>query len=113
MKELDNLARDAIAAQRLGLSYGHYKVLHPHTAEAEDEPPAPEEWDRKDRIPVIATCVNSGETRYYFCIKDAERDGFCHNNVGRCIAGRQATHKGWRFRRATVEEIKKNEGAAV
>lgn len=36
----DRLSRDAMAAQAAGLSYGRYKVLHPHTEEvvSEEEP---------------------------------------------------------------------------
>lgn len=37
-KPLDHLARDVLAAQAAGLSYGNYKAKHPHTGEDSDEP---------------------------------------------------------------------------
>ena len=36
-KHLDRLTRDAIAAQKAGMTYGKYKALHPHTPEEDDE----------------------------------------------------------------------------
>lgn len=33
----DHLTRDAIAAQKAGMSYGKYKALHPHTGDDEPE----------------------------------------------------------------------------
>jgi len=34
-KNLDNLTKDAIAAEKAGMSYGQWKAQHPHTGETQ------------------------------------------------------------------------------
>lgn len=36
-KPFDRLAADAIAAEKAGMSYGKWKVLHPHTPDPEEK----------------------------------------------------------------------------
>lgn len=36
-KPMDNLTRDAIAAQKAGMSYGKYKALHPNTRDDDEK----------------------------------------------------------------------------
>ena len=38
-KKMDRLSRDATEALKVGMSYGKWKALHPHTAEEEIEVP--------------------------------------------------------------------------
>lgn len=52
-KEMDQLTKDSIAAQKAGMSYGQWKALHPNTGEA----PKPVEVD----IERIRTCVICGK----------------------------------------------------
>ena len=54
-KHLDRLTRDAIAAQKAGMSYGKYKTLHPHTPDEDDE-----EELVADPGTVIAICERCG-----------------------------------------------------
>lgn len=55
-KKMDRLTRDAIAAQEAGMSYGKWKVLHPHTPDEDDE-----EEMAIDPDSVVATCECCGE----------------------------------------------------
>lgn len=41
-REMDNLAKDAAAALKAGMSYGRWKALHPNTKDIEEEPAVPE-----------------------------------------------------------------------
>ena len=36
-KPFDRLAADAVSAEKAGMSYGRWKVLHPHTPEPEEK----------------------------------------------------------------------------
>ena len=63
-KPLDNLTRDALAAEAAGMSYGNYKAMHPHTGSY----PAP----GPDACRRIITCANCGKeivvmTRRKYC----------------------------------------------
>ena len=48
---MDRLTRDSIAAQRAGMTYGKWKMLHPHTEEADlpDEIKVPRKKEEKPR----------------------------------------------------------------
>lgn len=50
---LDNLTRDALAAEAAGMSYGAWKAQHPHTGS--DPAPGPDVGRR------IITCANCGK----------------------------------------------------
>lgn len=60
---LDRLTRDAIAAEKAGMSYGKYKAMHPHTpdeGEEAPEPPKPKvDPDKYERV-----CTVCGKTFY-------------------------------------------------
>lgn len=57
-KKLDRLTRDAIAAQEAGMSYGQYKVQHPHTPDEDEEEKKELEIDPDS---VVAVCEYCGE----------------------------------------------------
>lgn len=66
-KPLDRLTRDALAAEKAGMSYGKYKALHPHTPEEGDEIEPEEEVDEKPK-PIklgpnqrLGTCAHCGQ----------------------------------------------------
>jgi hypothetical protein len=71
-KHLDHLTRDAIAAQKAGMSYGKYKALHPHT---------PDEDDEEEQEPAVgencevATCEHCGKRFVKFKYQTKKR--FC------------------------------------
>lgn len=68
-KKLDRLTRDAIAAQKAGMSYGKYKALHPHTPEEDDETDPAEDADETPKPKPIklqpnqrrGTCAHCGQ----------------------------------------------------
>ena len=37
-KEMDQLTKDSISAEKAGMSYGKWKALHPHTPQVEEVP---------------------------------------------------------------------------
>lgn len=63
-KKLDRLTRDAIAAERAGMSYGQWKATHPHTPD-EDEPTGPAVVETTPVVAgpgmVLATCLYCGK----------------------------------------------------
>lgn len=60
-KKMDRLTRDVIAAQRAGVSYGQYKVMHPYTGDAELELPEPEpEIEEPETIAPYRICQHCG-----------------------------------------------------
>jgi len=51
------------------------------------------------RTPVIATCIATGEVRTYSSFSKTNADGFNKTSVSLCACGKQASHKGWTFKR--------------
>ena len=97
-------------ANILGMSYGQYIAkYHPvnflHNQVSEE--PAPKK-PRMRYYPVIATCIKTGEVRYYKSGKEAvKKDGFTSSGISFCLKGVTSQHHGWIFRKATEEEIEK------
>lgn len=79
-KRLDRLTRDAIAAQKAGMTYGKYKALHPHTPDEDDEVEA---LERVTPGGTTGTCENCGAT---FDKKRYSRKRYC------CDACRVTAH---------------------
>ena len=72
-KKLDRLTRDVLAAEAAGMSYGKWKVLHPHTPD-EDE----EEEQEMDPDSVVVNCEYCGER--FVKSKNNQAKRFCSAN---------------------------------
>jgi endogenous inhibitor of DNA gyrase (YacG/DUF329 family) len=72
-KKLDRLTRDVLAAEAAGMSYGKWKVLHPHTPD-EDE----EEEQEMDPDSVVVNCEYCGER--FVKSKNNQTRKFCSAN---------------------------------
>lgn len=44
---------------------------------------------------VVATCIETGERKYYECISDASREGFSGSSISGCARGRLKSHSGY------------------
>lgn len=52
------------------------------------------------RRPVVAMTADGRGIAWYLSIHAAERCGYRGSCIRRCLAGRQRTHGGWRWREA-------------
>lgn len=68
-KPLERLTRDAIAAEKAGMSYGKYKAMYPHTPDEDEEQETNEDYgDIKKQAPIalrpgqrLGTCAQCGK----------------------------------------------------
>lgn len=70
---LDNLTRDALAAQAAGQSYGQYKAAHPHTGS--NPPPDPDPG--RDTFTCAwcgAVVVTRGKARRKYCCENCRQN---------------------------------------
>ena len=69
-KILDRLTRDAIAAEKAGMSYGKYKALHPHTPEEYVDP----QKEAQEKV-ITKACPICGRT--FICSKQGTHKKYC------------------------------------
>lgn len=56
----------------------------------------------KKKTKIVASNIETGETKEYETIKAAASDGFSGSEVCRCVLGQDKSHKGYTFERVEV-----------
>ena len=56
----------------------------------------------KKKTKIVASNIETGETKEYETIRAAARDGFSGSAVCKCVLGQEKAHKGYTFERVEV-----------
>ena len=71
---MDRLTRDSIAAQRAGMTYGKWKMLHPHTEEEVEIPGADAKLCKICGKPFYIRTMGAGGKNRLYCSRECAHE---------------------------------------